>query len=131
MSRIHEYCPDEKRAVALKEWYFDATGETLNLDNPQTCNEKIQWLKLYDSTPLKSRLADKFAVRSWIKEKIGEQYLVPLLGVWDRFDDIDFDSLPQKFVLKCNHGSGYNIIVTDKSKFDLGGGKTSYNDMDE
>ena len=123
MSRIHEYCPDEKRAVALKEWYFDATGETLNLDNPQTCNEKIQWLKLYDSTPLKSRLADKFAVRSWIKEKIGEQYLVPLLGVWDRFDDIDFDSLPQKFVLKCNHGSGYNIIVTDKSKFDLGGAR--------
>jgi len=109
--KIHEYCPDEKRAIALKDWFFERTGEALNLDDPQTYNEKIQWLKLYDSTPVKTRLADKYAVRDWVKEKIGEQYLVPLLGVWDRFDDIDFDKLPEKFALKCNHGSGYNIIL--------------------
>lgn len=121
MYRLQEYCPDEKRSTALKDWFFECTGETLNLENPQTFNEKIQWLKLYDSTPLKNRLVDKYAVRGWIKEKIGEQYLVPLLGVWDRFEDIDFDTLPEKFVLKCNHGSGYNIIVTDKSKLDWGG----------
>lgn len=131
MYRMHEYCPDEKRAAAIKDWYFEYTGETLNLDNPKTFNEKIQWLKLYDSTPLKTRLADKYAVRDWVKEKIGEQYLLPLLGVWDRFEDIDFDKLPQKFVLKCNHGSGYNIIVRDKTKTDMGGGEKRYNDMDE
>ena len=89
----------------------------LDLENPKTFNEKIQWLKLYDSTPLKTRLADKYLVRDWVKEKIGEEYLIPLLGVWDKFDDIDFDKLPDRFVLKCNHGCAYNIIVKDKSKF--------------
>ena len=107
------------REKYLKRWYFNATGEVLDLKNPKTFNEKIQWLKLYDSTPIKTRLADKYLVRDWIKEKIGERYLIPLLGVWDNFDEIEFDKLPDKFVLKCNHGSGYNIIVTDKSKLNI------------
>ena len=77
-------------------------------------------MKLNDTTPLKTLLVDKYAVRGWVKEKIGEQYLIPLLGAWDKFDDIDFNALPKKFALKCNHGSGYNVIVTDKSKLDLG-----------
>ena len=102
----------------LRNFYFEQTGETLNLDNPQTYNQKIQWLKLFDSTPEKTRLADKYLVRSHVKEKIGEEYLIPLLGVWDRVDDINFKALPNKFVLKCNHGCKYNIIVTDKSTFD-------------
>lgn len=109
-------CPSSKRPEMLKEWYFDCTGKSLNLENPQTFNEKIQWLKLYDSTPLKTRLADKYLVRDWVKEKIGEEYLIPLLGVWDKFEDIDFEKLPNQFVLKCNHGCGYNIIVKEKSK---------------
>ena len=117
--KIHKYCSEEKRAEALKDWYFEHTGEKLNLENPKTFNEKIQWLKLYDSTPEKTRLADKYLVRDWVKEKIGEEYLIPLLGVWDKFDDINFDELPKQFVLKCNHGSGYNIIVKDKSKLDI------------
>ncbi len=103
----------------LQNWYSRVTGKYLNLDNPRTFNEKIQWLKLYDSTPLKTRLADKYLVRDWVKEKIGEQYLIPLLGVYDKFEDIDFAKLPNKFVIKCNHGSGYNIIVKDKTKLDL------------
>ena len=107
----------------LKEWFLKQTRKELNLDNPQTYNEKIQWMKLYDSTPLKTRLTDKYLVREWVKEKIGEKYLVPLLGVWDKFDDINFDKLPEKFVLKCNHGSGWNIIVTDKSKLNLADAK--------
>ena len=118
MYRIHEYCPDEKRPLALKDWFYEHTGEPLNLDNPRTYNEKIQWLKLHDSTPVKTRLADKYMVRDWIKGKIGDEYLIPLLGVWDSFDEIDFDKLPDRFVLKCNHGSGYNIIVKDKTKLD-------------
>ncbi|MBR1825780.1 MAG: glycosyltransferase [Alphaproteobacteria bacterium] len=90
-----------------------------NLDSPRTFNEKIQWLKLYDSTPIKTRLADKYLVRDWVKEKIGEEYLIPLLGVYDKFEDIDFAKLPDKFVIKCNHGCSYNIIVKDKSQLDL------------
>ena len=117
--KIHRYCPDDKRPLAMKDWFYEHTGEQLDLDNPQTYNQKIQWLKLYDSTPVKARLSDKYQVREWIKEKIGEEYLIPLLGVWDNFDDIDFNKLPDKFALKCNHGSGYNIIVKDKSKLDL------------
>jgi len=102
----------------LKKWYKKRTGKELNLENPQNFNEKIQWLKLYDNSPLKTRLADKYLVRDWIKEKIGEEYLIPLLGVWDNFDDIDFDKLPDKFVLKANHGCAWNIIVKDKKTFD-------------
>ncbi len=103
----------------LKNWYYKRTGQILDLKNPKTFNEKIQWLKLYDSTPIKTRLADKYLVRDWIKEKIGEEYLIPLLGVWKKADDIDFDKLPNQFVLKCNHGCGYNIIVKDKTKLDI------------
>ena len=73
----------------LKKWYKKRTGQTLNLENPQTFNEKIQWLKLYDNSPLKTQLADKYAVREWIANKIGDQYLIPLLGVWDSFDEIE------------------------------------------
>ena len=103
----------------LEQWWYRAKKTSLNLDNPKTFNEKIQWMKLYDSTPLKTRLADKYLVRDWVKEKIGEEFLIPLLGVYDRFEDIDFDKLPNQFVIKCNHGSAYNIIVKDKSKLDL------------
>lgn len=102
----------------LSNWYFSTTGTHLNLDNPRTFNEKIQWMKLYDSTPLKTKLADKYLVREWVAEKIGEEYLIPLFGVWDKFDDIDFDHLPKQFVLKANHGSGWNLIVRNKAELD-------------
>ena len=101
----------------LKHWYKLKTGKILNLQNPQTFNEKTQWLKLNDLSKEKTILADKFLVREFIKEKIGEEYLIPLLGVWNNFDEIDFNNLPNQFVLKCNHGSGYNLIVKDKKKF--------------
>lgn len=120
--RIHDYFKNlevSQYEEALKDWYYFHSGEVLNLEHPKTFNEKIQWLKLYDSTPLKTRLADKYLVREWIKEQIGEEYLIPLLGVWDSFDEIDFDALPEKFALKTNHGCGWNYIVTDKSKMNL------------
>ena len=110
--------PPRKYPKELALWYKLVMGEDLDLRNPRTFNEKIQWLKLYDATQLKTRLADKYLVREWVKEKIGEEYLVPLLGVWDSFEEIDFDKLPNQFALKANHGSGWNIIVKDKSKFD-------------
>ena len=106
-----------KSINTIKKWYRRKTGKNLGLKNPRTYNEKVQWMKLYDSTPIKTELTDKYLVRNWVKEKIGEEYLIPLLGVWDSFDDINFDKLPEQFVLKCNHGCGYNIIVKDKNKF--------------
>lgn len=111
---LYSFSPE----FAIKLMYLCCCGKTLNIKNPRTFNEKIQWMKLYDSTPLKTQLADKYLVQDWVKKTIGEEYLILLLGVWDDFDDIDFSSLPNKFVLKANHGSGWNIIVTDKSSFD-------------
>lgn len=110
----------------LKRWYKKVTGFSLDLKNPKSFNEKIQWLKLYDSTPLKTRLADKYLMREWIKKKIGGKYLVPLLGVWDSFDEIDFDKLPDKFALKTNHGSSWNIIVDNKSAFNQAEAKEKF-----
>ena len=104
---------------ALKLWYWQKTGKVLDLENPKTFNEKIQWMKLYDNNPLKTQLADKLLVRDWVKEKIGEDHLIPLLGAWDRVEEIDFDALPNQFVLKANHGSGWNIIVKDKTALDI------------
>lgn len=95
-------------------------GRWPNLRNPKTFTEKIQWMRLHDTDSRKIRLADKYLVREWVSEKIGDKYLVPLLGVWDSFDEIDFSELPRQFALKANHGSGYNLIVSDKSELDLG-----------
>lgn len=117
--RINSEMKASKYPSALEKWYHWATGNKLDLRNPITFNEKLQWLKIYDATPLETLLADKYLARDWIAEKIGDEYLVPLLGVWDDANDIDFDSLPEKFALKCNHGSGWNIIVEDKNKLDI------------
>lgn len=116
---FYEKLPIKQYPKELSLWYKKVTGNTLNLIHPRTFNEKIQWLKLYDSTPLKTRLADKYLVRAWVKEKIGDEYLIPILGVWDSFDEIDFDKLPNQFVLKANHGSGWNIVVKDKKKLNI------------
>ncbi|MFG6367049.1 MAG: glycosyltransferase [Lachnospiraceae bacterium] len=103
----------------LEKLYAASTGEKLHLEAPVTYNEKIQWIKLYDKNPLSTMLSDKYKVCDWVADKIGEEYLIPLFGVWDRFDDIDFSKLPRQFVLKLNTGSGANVIVKDKAEFDL------------
>lgn len=89
---------------------------TLSWENPQTYNEKIHVSKVYMPDPIKTRLADKYLVREWITERIGSEYLIPLLGVYDSFDEIDFDALPDSFVIKCSHDSGSVTLVKDKSK---------------
>lgn len=93
-------------------------GIKLNINNPATFNEKLQWLKLYNRKPEMTTMVDKYAVKEYITEKIGEEYVIPTLGVWDRFDEIDFSSLPDQFVLKCTHDSGGIVICRDKSKLD-------------
>lgn len=112
----------------LKVLYRVCTGRKLHLDNPRTFTEKLQYLKLYvNITPECTQMADKYGVRSFIKDKIGEDYLIPMLGVWDQFDDIDFGKLPQQFVLKTTHDSGGVVICHDKSKLDLHGARRLLN----
>ena len=102
-------------------------GMKLNLENPKTFNEKLQWLKLHDRKPEYTRMVDKYEAKLYVAEKISDEYIIPTLGVWDRFDDIDFDSLPDQFVLKCTHDSGGLVICKDKSKLDLKGAKKKIN----
>lgn len=101
--------------------YFECTmGKKLDLENPKTFNEKLQWLKLHDRNPEYVKMVDKYLAKEYVAGIIGKEYIIPTLGVWDRAEDIDFEELPNKFVLKCNHNSGLGMcICTDKSKLDI------------
>ena len=114
LNRQNKWMSDE---AYLKKLYYYRVGKTLNLDNPQTFNEKIQWLKLYDRKPAYTTMVDKYEAKKYVADIIGEEYIIPTLGVWDRFEDIDFDKLPEQFVLKCTHDSGGLVICRDKASF--------------
>lgn len=101
----------------LIEMYKKRTGGRLDFNNPRKYTEKIQYAKLYLNSPTKTKLSDKYRVREWVSEKIGEKYLIPILGVWNTFSEIEFANLPNQFVLKTNNGAGTNIIVKDKNNF--------------
>lgn len=119
---ISKWIPDK---LYLKIKYYANFGRKLNLDNPQTYNEKLQWLKLYDRKPEYTTLVDKYAVKEYVAERIGEAYIIPTLGVWESVEDIDFASLPNQFVLKCTHDSGGVVICKDKSTFDAEAAKNT------
>lgn len=107
------FLPDK---AYIKLYYRLRVGRKLNVRNPETLNEKLQWLKFNYRFPLQSIVSDKLLVRDYVKEKIGEKYLIPLLGNWKEYSDIDFSALPNQFVLKCNHDSGGLVVCTDKEK---------------
>lgn len=107
------FLPDK---VYIKLYYRLRVGRKLNMGNPETLNEKLQWLKFNYRFPLQSIVSDKLLVRDYVKEKIGEKYLISLLGSWKEYSDIDFSALPNQFVLKCNHDSGGLVVCTDKEK---------------
>lgn len=113
--QFFKWIPDK---MFLKFAYKTLIGQKLNLNNPETFNEKLQWLKLFDRKPIYTTMVDKYDVKEYVASKIGEEHIIPTLGVWNRFDDIDFDSLPNQFVLKCTHDSGGLVICKDKSKLD-------------
>lgn len=131
MGKIEKYVKDPWKVIVflknhrLLSWMSDesylrltyraAFHKKLNLEHPQTYSEKLQWLKLYNRIPEYTQYVDKYAVHDFVKERIGEEYLIPLLGVWDSYKEIDFGSLPDKFVLKCTHDSGGLVICRDKS----------------
>lgn len=95
-------------------------GSPLNVKKPTTFNEKLQWLKLYYHKPEFTVMVDKYAAKKYVAERIGEEHIIPLLGVWDKPEDIDFEKLPNQFVLKCNHTSGIGLIICkDKSQLDI------------
>ena len=107
--------PDEQ---FIKMKYRHVFGKKINLDNPLSYSEKLNWLKLYDRKPEYSRYVDKLEAKKIAAETIGEEYIIPTIGVWNSFSEIDFDKLPNAFVLKCTHDSGSFILCSDKSKFD-------------
>ena len=107
----------------LRIKYLCCMGKWLHLNNPRTFNEKLQWLKQYGRRPIDTVLSDKYAVKEYISRTIGSQYVIPLLGVWDRFEDIDFSSLPNQFVMKCTHNSGGIVVCKDKSSLDIDGAR--------
>ena len=109
------FLPDK---IYIHLYYFAHFKHFANLNNPKTYNEKLNWLKLHDRNPLYIKLVDKFEVKDYVSNKIGSEYIIPTLGVWEKFDDIDFDSLPNQFVLKCTHDSEGLVIVKDKGKLD-------------
>ena len=103
----------------LKLQYKVIMGKKLNLGNPKTFNEKLQWLKLNDRKNIYTTMVDKYEVKEYIKNTIGEEFVIPTIGVYDNFDDIDFSNLPNQFVIKCTHDSGGVVIVYDKETFNL------------
>ena len=126
---VIENIPEKDYERKLAEYYNLVTLKKINIQNPETFNEKIQWLKLYDPMKgLKTRLADKYAVREWIEEKIGSQHLIPLLGVWNDISEIDVNTLPDKFVLKTNHGCATTMIIKNKAEVDWSKVKKQYDE---
>ncbi|MDD7449025.1 MAG: ATP-grasp fold amidoligase family protein [Prevotellaceae bacterium] len=111
--RFGGFIPDK---LYLTWLFYLKTGTKMNWDSPKTYTEKLNWLKVYDRSPSYTLLVDKVKVKDYVKKLIGEEYIIPILGVWDKVDDIDFDKLPNQFVLKCNHNSSTGIcICKDKS----------------
>lgn len=97
--------------------YHMKTDKKLDLRHPKTLNEKIQWLKIYDNTPIKTTLTDKVLVRDYVKEKIGEEYLKPVLWIGNNFDEIPFDKLPDSFIIKANNGCKWHYIIKNKKEY--------------
>lgn len=102
----------------IPKLFYKRMGYKLNLDNPHTYNEKLQWLKLYWHEPILTTLVDKYLVKEYVSERIGSKYVIPTIGIWKKVKDIEWDTLPTQFVMKCTHDSGGVVICTDKYHFD-------------
>jgi len=110
--------PWQSDKKVLQKKYKYKFHRKLDLENPKTFNEKLQWLKLYNHNPLYTQLVDKYEAKDYMLKTIGAEYVIPTIGVWDKFEDINFDEFPDEFVLKCTHDSGGLVVVRDKATFD-------------
>lgn len=117
MDQMNIITLSDKKYIELNYEY--TFGRKINLEHPKEYNEKLNWLKLYDRQEKYTNMVDKYAVKNIVGEKIGNEYIIPTIGVWDRFEDIDFTVLPNSFVIKTTHDSGGVVIVKDKEKIDL------------
>ena len=113
---LTNFLPDK---IFLSLGFKIRTGKRLDLQNPVSFNEKIQWLKLYDRRPEYSIMVDKYEVKKYVTERIGEKYIIPTIGIFNEFDEIDFKKLPEQFVIKCTHDSGGLVIVKDKERLNI------------
>lgn len=119
--------PDDKKYISFR-WYLSNMGYKMDWKNPQSFNQKTNWLKVYDRRPEYSIMVDKYLVKDYVASIIGREYIIPTIGVWDRAEDIDFDKLPNSFVLKCNHNSGTGMVICkDKSKLIIDKVRTELN----
>lgn len=107
---------DDKTFLKLRFW--GKTGRRLNLEHPRTYNEKLQWLKLYDRNPVYPQMVDKYRAKEYVASLAGEEYIIPTLGIYDSFEEIDFEKLPEQFVLKCTHDSHSIYICRNRDEFD-------------
>lgn len=119
LKRIKEFLRFLPDKAYIQLYYFAQFKHFCNLKNPKTYNEKLNWLKLNDRNPEYTKMVDKYEVKKYVSNIIGKEYIIPTLGIWDKFDDIDFDELPEQFVLKCTHDSEGVVVVKDKSSFDV------------
>lgn len=124
INKISRFVPDR---ICISLMYYKHFHRFPSLNNPKTFNEKLQWLKLHDRRPEYIKMVDKFAVKQYIASVLGEEFIIPTLGVWDNADDIDFDKLPKQFVLKCTHDSHSIIVCKDKSKLDFEAARKTLN----
>lgn len=125
---------DRKKIIRVSDKFYvrclyrEEFDKKLNLKNPQTFNEKLQWLKLYDRNPKYTKMVDKYEVKEYVTKIIGKEYVIPTLGVYDNFDEINFDKLPNQFVIKCTHDSGGLVICEDKTKLNIEETKNKINE---
>lgn len=125
LSKYFKFFIDDRNDIKNKFKFF--MGYEINLKEPKTLNEKLQWLKLYDRNPLYTTLVDKHSVKNYVSELIGKEYVIPTIGLYNKFDEIDFKSMPKSFVIKCTHDSGSIVICKDKNTFDIESAKKYIN----
>lgn len=116
---LNKLAPYMSDRLFLKVSFFIRTGKRLNLNDPQTFNEKLQWLKLYNRNPEYSRMVDKYEAKKYVASIIGDEHIIPTIGVYDSAEEIPWDSLPDKFVIKCTHDSGGVVICKDKNSLNI------------
>lgn len=121
---FYNWMGDEKY---LKKKFYAKMGVDLDLDNPEAFNEKLQWLKLHDKKDIYTTMVDKYEAKKYVADKIGEEYIIPTLGVYDKFDEIDFDKLPNQFIMKCTHDSGGIVVCKDKANLNIAATKKKVN----
>lgn len=117
LSRLGPFIKNDATYLKMR-WKISDMQYPLNLDNPRSFNEKLQWLKIHDRKPIYTTMVDKIEAKKYVASIIGDEYIIPTIVVWDSVDDIDWDILPNQFVMKCSHDSGGIVICKDKSKLD-------------